>query len=92
MDECGGDEHAGAEVAGEEEGVVGHGQFREAAHNQREAAGEGAEREDEEEGEDVQRGVVVAQARRTAACRSFVIGLPASQFRTEEVEGNICKG
>lgn len=62
------DQDASAEVPAQEEGVIGDGQGGEAADDDGEAAGEGREEEDLEEGGDVEGGVVGVGVRAGAAC------------------------
>lgn len=58
MHKCGCDEHACPEVSRDEEGVVRNRQAREAPDYYREGARGCAEGENEDEGKDVERGVV----------------------------------
>lgn len=92
MHERRGDEHACAEVSGEEERAVGHRQTREAADDDGEAAGGCADEEDEEESEDVQWGVVFAYPSIATAGRLFggFFILSAAEFGVQEGEGDFC--
>lgn len=60
MDEACRDKHACTEMAREEQRMAWYGQFRESSRYDGKRAGECAECEDEEEREDVEGGVVVA--------------------------------
>lgn len=86
------DEHAGAEVAGEEERVVGHWEAGEAADDDGEGAGGCAEGEDEEEGEDVEGGVVGVVGFGGAAGGAGGVGrvilLTAVEFGLEDAQGD----
>ena len=74
MHECGRYQDSGTEVSGEEESVIGYWEGRKAPDDQREGAGEGAEQEDEEEGEDMEGRVVGMTARPRATFWALAVG------------------
>lgn len=88
-----GDQHAGAKVPRKEECPVRNGEFRKSPHDDREATCCRADREDEEECEDVQGGVVVAYAGVAAAGRLLGGGcafiLSAAEFGVQEGDGEV---
>jgi hypothetical protein len=89
MDKGGRYQHAGAEVPANEQRVVRDGQLGKASYDQGKRAGERGEDEDDEEGADVQREVVLSVFVIGATCGSFALGLSSLELALEEGDGQV---